>query len=31
MPSFFSPYRHQFVRIGACVPHVAAAEPRRNA
>jgi NAD+ synthase (glutamine-hydrolysing) len=31
MPSFFSPYRHQFVRIGACVPRVAAAEPRRNA
>jgi NAD+ synthase (glutamine-hydrolysing) len=31
MPSFFSPYRHQFVRIGACVPHVAITEPRRNA
>ena len=31
MPSFFSPYRHQFIRIGACVPHVAVTEPRRNA
>ena len=31
MSSFFSPYRHQFVRIGACVPHVAVTEPRRNA
>jgi NAD+ synthase (glutamine-hydrolysing) len=31
MSSFFSPYRHQFIRIGACVPHVAVTEPRRNA
>ena len=31
MSSFFSPYRHQFVRIGACVPHVAVAEPSHNA
>jgi len=31
MFSFFSPYRHQFVRLGACVPRVAVAEPRLNA
>src|SRR6266436_1923068 len=31
MPSFFSPYRHSFIRIGACVPHVAVAAPPRNA
>src|SRR5215469_7792793 len=31
MSSFFSPYRHQFLRLGACVPHVAVTEPRRNA
>jgi NAD+ synthase (glutamine-hydrolysing) len=31
MSSFFSPYRHQFIRLGACVPQVAVAEPRRNA
>ena len=31
MSSFFSPYRHQFIRIGACVPHVAVTEPLRNA
>jgi NAD+ synthase (glutamine-hydrolysing) len=31
MSSFFSPYSHQFIRIGACVPHVAVTEPRRNA
>jgi NAD+ synthase (glutamine-hydrolysing) len=31
MSSFFSPYRHQFVRVGACVPHVAVAGPRQNA
>jgi len=31
MSSFFSPYRHQFIRLGACVPHVAVTEPRRNA
>src|SRR6516165_4127530 len=30
MSLFFSPYRHQFIRIGACVPHVAVAEPQRN-
>ncbi len=31
MSSFFSPYRHEFARIGACVPRVAVCEPRRNA
>jgi NAD+ synthase (glutamine-hydrolysing) len=31
MASFFSPYRHQFIRLAACVPQVAVAEPRRNA
>ena len=31
MSSFFSPYRHQFIRVGACVPAVAPAEPERNA
>jgi len=31
MSSFFSPYRHQFIRVGACVPQVAVTEPRRNA
>src|ERR1700730_8835863 len=31
MPPFFSPYRHQFIRVGVCVPHVAVTEPRRNA
>src|SRR5271169_4381125 len=31
MPEFFSPYRHQFVRIAACVPQVAIAEPAKNA
>src|SRR6266700_3831600 len=31
MAEFFSPYRHQFVRIGACVPQVAIAEPATNA
>jgi NAD+ synthase (glutamine-hydrolysing) len=31
MASFFSPYSHEFVRIGACVPHVAVADPRQNA
>jgi NAD+ synthase (glutamine-hydrolysing) len=30
-PSFFSPYRHQFTRVGACVPLVTLCEPRRNA
>src|SRR6266699_1617608 len=31
MAEFFSPYRHQFVRIAACVPQVAIAEPATNA
>jgi NAD+ synthase (glutamine-hydrolysing) len=31
MADFFSPYRHQFVRIGACVPQVAVAAPAQNA
>jgi NAD+ synthase (glutamine-hydrolysing) len=31
MSEFFSPYRHQFVRIAACVPQVAIAEPAKNA
>ena len=31
MSPFFSPYRHQFIRVGACVPQVAVTEPRRNA
>jgi len=31
MAEFFSPYRHQFVRIAACVPPVAIAEPAKNA
>jgi NAD+ synthase (glutamine-hydrolysing) len=31
MAEFFSPYRHQFVRIAACVPQVAIAEPAKNA
>src|SRR5438132_10099623 len=31
MPPFFSPYHHHFIRIGACVPHVAVAAPARNA
>jgi NAD+ synthase (glutamine-hydrolysing) len=31
MTSFFSPYSHQFVRVAACVPHVAVADPRQNA
>ena len=30
MSEFFSPYRHQFVRLGACVPQVALAEPSKN-
>ena len=30
MSEFFSPYRHQFVRLGACVPQVALAEPAKN-
>jgi len=31
MASFFSPYSHEFVRLGGCVPHVAVADPRQNA
>jgi len=31
MSEFFSPYRHQFVRIAACVPQVTIAEPVKNA
>src|SRR5260370_284780 len=31
MSEFFSPYSHQFVRVGACVPQVAVAEPAKNA
>ena len=31
MSSFFSPYRHHFIRVGTCVPHVAVAEPAHNA
>ncbi|HEX6442758.1 MAG TPA: NAD(+) synthase [Stellaceae bacterium] len=30
MGEFFSPYRHEFVRVGACVPQVAVAEPAKN-
>src|SRR3954468_12962250 len=30
MSEFFSPYRHEFVRVGVCVPQVAVAEPARN-
>ncbi len=28
---FLNPYRHEFVRVGACVPPVAVAEPEKNA
>ena len=31
MTSFFSPYSHEFLRVGACVPHVAVVDPRQNA
>jgi NAD+ synthase (glutamine-hydrolysing) len=31
MSAFFSPYRHQFVRVAACVPPVAVADPAKNA
>jgi NAD+ synthase (glutamine-hydrolysing) len=31
MASFFSPYSHEFLRVGACVPQVAVADPRQNA
>lgn len=30
MSEFFSPYGHEFVRVGACVPQVAVAEPATN-
>jgi NAD+ synthase (glutamine-hydrolysing) len=30
MSTFFSPYRHEFVRVGVCVPQVAVAEPAKN-
>jgi NAD+ synthase (glutamine-hydrolysing) len=30
MSTFFTPYNHQFVRIAACVPPVAVAEPDKN-
>ena len=30
MSEFFSPYSHEFVRVGVCVPQVAVAEPARN-
>ncbi|MGH7111403.1 MAG: NAD(+) synthase, partial [Stellaceae bacterium] len=30
MASFFSPYRHGFVRLAAAVPHPAVGDPRRN-
>ena len=31
MPSFFSPYSHEFLRIATCVPRVEVAAPRFNA
>ena len=30
MSTFFSPYSHQFVRLGACVPQVSVADPAKN-
>src|SRR5437763_17089943 len=30
MAAFFSPYRHEFVRVASCVPPVAVAEPAKN-
>jgi NAD+ synthase (glutamine-hydrolysing) len=30
LAEFFSPYRHEFVRVGACVPQVAVADPTKN-
>ena len=30
-PSFFSPYRHGFVRVAAAVPKVKLADPAQNA
>ncbi len=29
-PTFFSPYSHEFVRVAACVPQGAVADPARN-
>ncbi len=31
MRPFFSPYSHELVRLGTCVPEAAVAEPRKNA
>jgi NAD+ synthase (glutamine-hydrolysing) len=31
MNSFFTPYSHEFVRLGACVPQAAVANPDKNA
>src|ERR1051325_6795643 len=31
MSEFFSPYRHQFIRVASCVPQVPVAEPAKNA
>jgi NAD+ synthase (glutamine-hydrolysing) len=31
MTAFFSPYQHQFLRLGTCVPRVAVADPVKNA
>jgi NAD+ synthase (glutamine-hydrolysing) len=30
MSAFFSPYRHQMLRLGTCVPQVAVADPGKN-
>jgi len=30
MSAFYSPYRHQFIRIGTCVPKVGVADPAKN-
>jgi NAD+ synthase (glutamine-hydrolysing) len=30
MSAFFSPYRHDFLRLGTCVPRVAVADPLKN-
>jgi len=31
MSEFFSPYSHQFARVGVCVPQVTVADPAKNA
>jgi NAD+ synthase (glutamine-hydrolysing) len=31
MTPFFSPYAHELIRLGACVPEAAVAEPQKNA